>query len=251
MGSEARLPLAGARIVLTRPAKSSDALARRLAAAGARTLHFPALRLLPVAPRVPAGHFDLAVFVSPAAVRYGLPRLSAGLPPLVAAPGRGTAATLAVAGVAGVVTPDRGTGIAALLDGGALGRLAGRRVLLVCGRPANRRSARVLRAQGAVVVPFTVYTRRGVEAPEPLAGWLRAGEADAIMVSSTAAAAALGALGGMDWGRVAWIVSSRRVAAAARAAGGQVGAVAEGAGDAEMAAAAAVWWHAGRTTNDA
>lgn len=244
-------PLAGARIVLTRPGGKRDDLARRLAAAGAATLHFPALHLVPVRASAPAGRFDLALFVSPAAVRHGLHRLSGGLPDLVAAPGPGTAAALAAAGVTGVVTPDRGTGIAALLDGGALGRLAGHRVLLVCGRPANRRSARLLRAQGATVIPFPVYARRGVEQAEPLAGWLRARGADAIMASSTAAVAALGALPGIDWRRVVWIVSSRRVAAAARRVGGRVGAVADGAGAAEMAAAAAAWWHAGRTSDDA
>lgn len=251
MGSGPPPPLAGARLVLTRPAGGGDGLAARLAAAGAETLRFPALRLVPSAPRPPAGRFDLAVFVSPAAVRFGLPRLARALPAVVAAPGRGTAAALAAAGIAPVVTPDRGTGLAALLDGGALGRLAGRRLLLVCGRPVNRRSARLLRAQGAAVVPFAAYARRGAEAPEPLAGWLRAGRADAIMASSTAAVAALGALPGIDWQRVVWIVSSPRVAAAARAAGGRIGAVAEGAGDAEMAAAAEAWWRAGRTTNDA
>lgn len=251
MSADASLPLAGARIVVTRPGGDKDGLARRIAAAGAEILRFPALRLIPVEPPAPAGRFDVAVFVSPAAVRFGLGRLRAPLPARIAAPGRGTAAALGAAGVANVLTPDRGTGIGALLDGGALDRIAGRRVLLVCGRPANRRSAKLLRAQGALVVPFTVYARRGVEQSEPLAGWLRTGRADAIMASSTAAVTALAALPEIDWRDVVWIASSRRVAAAVRRAGGRVGAVAESAGEADMIAAAKAWWQAGRTSDDA
>jgi|GEM_PF-1596339 len=246
--------LAGARLVLTRPRDRADALARELQAAGAETLHFPALSVEPTGEAAPAGPFDLAIFVSPAAVRHGLGRVGRILPRRVAAPGPGTARRLAEAGVPGAVSPARGAGLAALFDAPAFGSVAGRRVLLVCGRPVNRRSVAALRARGATVTVFTAYARAPVAAAEPLAGWLRRGEADAIMASSAAAVSALGALAGIDWADTAWIVSSDRVARAVEAAGGRVAVRAAGADADAMTAAAAEWWQSvttGRSRDDA
>lgn len=241
------LPLAGARLVLTRPREWADALARSLRAAGAETLGFPALAVEPTTTPAPTGPFDLAIFVSPAAVRHGLPRTGRVLPARVSAPGPGTARRLATAGVSGVVAPARGAGLAALLAEPGLGPLRGRRVLLVCGRPLNRRSVAQLRARGAEVAVFSAYSREPATAPEPLAGWLRRGEADAIMASSAAAVAALGALPGIDWLGTDWIVSSRRVASAVEAVHGRVAATAAGADAAAMTAAAASWWRSATT----
>lgn len=234
--------LEGARLVLTRPRAQSVQLAGRLAASGAEVLHFPALELTPADTKPPRGKFDLVLFVSPAAVRYGFARVAGRLPARVAAPGQGTAARLVEAGATRVLVPGSGTGIGALLDTGVLGPLSGHRVLLVCGRPVNRGTVAQLRLQGATVSMFCAYERRWVRNAEPLAGWLLHGRADAIMASSVAAVRALTALPGMNWSGVDWIVSSRRVADAVRKAEGKVGAVAEGAGDVELVSAAVMWW---------
>lgn len=243
--------LEGARLVLTRPTGPDDALAARLAAAGARVLAFPALRLAALPGAVPPGDFDLAVFVSPAAVMNGYPRVALRPPPRFAAVGAGTARRLAAVSPHPVVAPTAGAGIAALLENPAVGDLRGRRVLLVCGRPLNRRSARALADRGARVTPFAAYARRPASDPEPLAGWIAAGEADAIMVSSVAAVQALGALLGAEFARVAWICSSARVAAAVERAGATPAAVAASAADADFATAAIHWWQAGRKRDDA
>ncbi|MGH8271192.1 MAG: uroporphyrinogen-III synthase, partial [Gammaproteobacteria bacterium] len=98
--------LEGARIVVTLPAGMQDRLALRLAAEGARVLSFPALDLVSVeSAEPPAGEFDCAFFVSPAAVRYGLPYLSKRLPLCLLAPGEGTRAALIAAGAGDALAP--------------------------------------------------------------------------------------------------------------------------------------------------
>lgn len=238
--------LEAARIVLTRPAAPDDELGGRLATEGAQVLRFPALLVEPLAAPLPPGEFDAAVFTSPASVRHGLARIASALPPLLAATGEGTARRLAAAGVRRVLVPESGAGLAALVGSGAAAQFAGRRVLLVCGRPVNRRSLDLLASHAAEAAAFPVYRRRPNREPEPLAGWLRSGGADAIMASSAAAVAALTDLPGIAWREVSWIVSSRRVAQAVERSGGRTAAVAASADDDDLVAAAIRWWQSAR-----
>lgn len=232
--------------MLTRPAAPDDALAERLLEEGARVLSFPAQRIEPLAGAPPAGDFDIAIFTSPASVRHGLARLAASLPPLLAATGEGTARRLAAAGVRRVRVPESGAGLAALLAGGGAAQFAGRRVLLVCGRPVNRRSLGLLASHVAEAAAFPVYRRLPNREPEPLAGWLRSGGADAIMASSAAAVGALTNLPGIAWHEVSWIVSSGRVARAVERTGSRVVAVAASADDDDLVTAAIRWWESAR-----
>lgn len=240
------MTLRGARIVLTRPERDCAPLAKALRGAGARLLFFPALVLQASGDKPPAGPFDLAIFTSPAAVRFGLDRVRDRMPEAVAAPGEGTAERLRSLGVGPAITPPQGAGLAALLEAPALRSLVhGARVLLVCGRPLNRGSVARLRAAGARPEAFCAYERHGAAEPGPLAGWLRGGGADAIMVSSVSAVEALAALAerkGLGWNGIEWIVSSPRVADAVAAHGGQVGAMAASAQARALAAAASEWW---------
>lgn len=238
--------LEGAGLVLTRPAAPDDELAARLRAEGARALSFPAQQLEAVPGPPPAGEYDVALFTSPAAVRFGLARLAAALPPLLAATGEGTARRLAAAGVRRVLQPEAGAGVAALLAGVGGRLLAGRRVLVVCGRPVRRRSLVLLRACCAELQVFAAYRRRPVTEPEPLSGWLRSGKADAIMASSTAAVRALTALPGIEWGEITWIVSSERVAQAVQRSARVSAVTAASAQDADLIAAAIGWWPGAR-----
>lgn len=231
-----------ARIVVTRPAAGPDSLSEALRAAGAAVLEFPALTLTATPEAAPAGPFDWIVFTSPAAVDFGWARVSERLPARLAAPGTGTAERLREAGAPAVVAPHEGAGMQALLAEPAFAEaLAGRAVLMVGGHPFNRRGIDQLRARGARPTGFGAYERHPVGDAEPLAGWLRAGRADAIMVSSVAAVEALAALA-LDWGALAWIVSSERVAAAVAARGARVGAVAASAETPALVAAAREWW---------
>jgi uroporphyrinogen-III synthase len=233
--------LEGARIVVTRPEDGQERLARLLAAEGARVLAFPALEIVPLAAAGPAGVFDAALFTSPAAARLGTPKLGT-LPSEVLAPGQGTQTALAEAGVKGVLAPQAGAGIAALLAGLSAKRLAGKRLLYVCGEPANRTSLLALEAAGAKITLFAVYARRAAGKPEPLAGWIRHGEADVIMASSVAAVEALLALPKTGVDRIGWIASSARVAGAIAQAGAKTAATGASAEAEDMLSAAIQWW---------
>lgn len=243
------MTLAGARIILTRPAEDGGELENALHEAGAQTLSFPALTLQASNDPPPLGPFDMAIFTSPAAVRYGLEQVRTVLPDRVAAPGQGTGDCLLAAGVGTVIAPRQGAGLSALLDAPALQEhLAGARVLVVCGRPLNRRDFDRLAGCGSQPTAFCAYQRQSVTEADPLAEWLRRGTADAIMVSSVAAVEALTALGGrdgLDWSGIDWIASSPRVAAAVKACNGRVGAVAASAHARALVTAACEWWSAG------
>lgn len=234
--------LEDARIVVTRAVGVQDRLAQQLAAEGAQVLSFPALEIVPLDASPPAGEFDCALFASPMAVRYGLPRIAGRLPETLFAPGEGTRTALAEAGAGDAIVPATGAGLEALLATLAPETLAGRRVLFVCGRPLNRRSRHALAARGAEVTPFAVYVRRAVTDPGPLADWIRVGGADVIMASSAAAVAAVAGLPGTGATGLDWIVSSGRVARAVERAGARTAAVAASAGAADMTAAAIRWW---------
>lgn len=87
-------------LIVTRPQAAGQALAAELAAAGLTTLWLPAFDLLPAADQAITratlarlADFDLAVFVSPAAVRFAVAELSAAwpAPTAIAAVGSGTA----------------------------------------------------------------------------------------------------------------------------------------------------------------
>ncbi|MGH7057133.1 MAG: uroporphyrinogen-III synthase [Acetobacteraceae bacterium] len=227
---------------MTRPAAADDGLAPRLAAAGAEVLRFPAQVIEPLPDPAPPGDFDIAIFTSPTAVVHGFHRIVDHLPRRLAAVGLGTTRRLEAAGAEYVLSPREGTGLLALLREPELQELAGRRVLLVGGRPLNRRSVLTLTRDGAKVMSWLVYERRPVRRAEPLVEWIRSREVNAIIVSSATAVAALAALPGVDFGAVAWICSSPRVAAAVERGGGRPAAVADSADDAELAAAAIRWW---------
>ena len=72
-------PLAGLSIVITRPREQAANLAQRISQAGGQTILFPLLDISPVSDVQPLyalisrlHEFDLAIFISPNAVRYGM-----------------------------------------------------------------------------------------------------------------------------------------------------------------------------------
>src|SRR3989344_6155341 len=125
-------PLAGVRVLVTRPAAQAQSLAQRIEQVGGEAIRFPTLEIaaardVATLERVLAGiaHFDLAVFISPNAVAHGLAHLKmhGGLPArlTIAAIGRGTSRTLTDAGVTGVISPMEGSNSESLLALPALG----------------------------------------------------------------------------------------------------------------------------------
>lgn len=162
-------PLAGLRVLVTRPAHQAEGLCRMLQDAGAETLRLPLLAVEPVAdPAAAAAQlrqahgWDSWIFTSTNAVDAAL-RLDPGSswPPLAAA-GAATAAALQRAGHTGVVVPLRGDGGAGLLDDPFFAAVSGQRILIVSGEDTLPGLAEGLRARGAAVEVAAVYRRRPV-----------------------------------------------------------------------------------------
>ncbi|HEU4663507.1 MAG TPA: uroporphyrinogen-III synthase [Dokdonella sp.] len=236
-------PLAGASVVVTRPDGAAlRASARRL---GACALALPGLglRALP-APRV-RGAFDRWIFTSPAAVRFALGRDAPIRVParaVVFAIGGGTRAALARHGIAAAV-PERSDS-EGLLALPALRDVRGRRVALV-GAPGGRDLiAPALRTRGALVEPIHVYrrvpprlTRRHFDAlaaaGDPLVTLLSSGEALANIVALLPPPL----LARLRTQTI--VVSSTRLAEAARSAGFETVAIAASASPRDLLAAAA------------
>jgi uroporphyrinogen-III synthase len=250
--ADPRRALAGAAIVVTRPAGTSAALAARVRAMGGSPVLLPGLALRATdrpdaAIRALRGlrAADIVLFTSPAAVRFAfalLPALRVSRRAVAVAVGTGTAHALARRGIAAVV-PRRADseGVLALP---ALARVRGLGVALV-GAPGGRDLiAPALRRRGARVERIDVYhrvpprwTRRHLDAlataPDPLITLLSSGEAMTHLVALLPPPL-LARL------RRAWlVVSSERLATAARAHGSDRIAVARSAAPGDLLAAAA------------
>jgi uroporphyrinogen-III synthase len=161
--------LSGIGVLVTRPEQQSAPLCEQIAALGGRPIPFPALIIKSAAdPQAmtaqlrAGGPFDIAIFVSPNAVRYGLELLDgAPLPgnPRIAAVGQGTARALEAGGIDVGILPAKRYDSEALLAAEELQKLQGRRILIVRGNGGRALLADTLRQRGADVVLAEVYRR--------------------------------------------------------------------------------------------
>lgn len=246
-----RQPLAGATLVVTRPAGEGDGFARRARALGAATVLLPGLSLRP--PDDPARarrqlqeSFDDWIFVSPLAVRHAFALAAPGHPAAgrrAFGVGEGTRRALARRGVA-AIAPRAGSDSEGLLACAELADVRGRRIALV-GAPGGRGLlAPTLAARGASVEAIHAYrrvpprlTRRHfaalAAASDPLLMPVSSAEALGHLVALLPAQL-LGRLRGQTL-----VASSRRLAAAASAAGFGNVVLAASAAPADLLAAAA------------
>jgi len=190
--------LDGLGIVITRPLPAARAMARDLAAEGARTFLFPALAIealegspalgeaLDLLPRA-----RMAIFVSANAVEHGLAavRRHAAWPPAlqVAAIGQATAEALRNSGFERVISPREGEDSEALLALAELqaDRVSGENVVIFRGEGGRERLKDELQARGAQVVYAECYRRsRPPGDPAALLRALADGEVQAISAMS-------------------------------------------------------------------
>lgn len=226
----ANQPLAGLRIVITRPRDQAQGLVQRIAALGGTPLVFPLLEIGPApdpaalrdfARRV--GHYQLLIFISPNAVRYGMQALRS-IPDgvRVAAVGQGSARALRALGVASVLAPCDRFDSEALLALPALQQVSGWRIAILRGDGGRELLGDTLKARGAEVDYVTCYRRS--PAALDIEG-LRAAGPDAITLTSSEALAhldaALGASAAPFKAAVPLLVPHPRIAAAACALGWQ------------------------------
>lgn len=238
-----------ATIIVTKPAEAGAALADALRAAGATVLFLPAFEIEGAADPVAArgvlaqlSGLDLALFVSPAAVRATRVLLPGNMiwptATRIAAVGAGTAlaarTALPLSPTATVLAPDteaaeEAPGSEALWDVLRTLQPPPRRVLILRAEQGREWLGERLRENGAEVHTLAVY-RRTTRAwthyadAADIAAALRAG-ATIVVTSSEAAAVvrdnvvALRAVGAEDWPEPTLIATHPRVAATLRDAG--------------------------------
>jgi uroporphyrinogen-III synthase len=228
-------PLAGVRVLVTRPRGQAEHIARLIEQAGGVAIRFPLIEI--VAPADPAplhrlvdrlDEFDLAIFVSANAVEYGLAAVQtrrAGWPARlpVAAVGEATARALRERGFTNVLAPAGRFNTEALLELPALRAVAGQRIAIFRGQVGRELLAEELRARGARVEYAECYRREPPSAePGSLPQRFRRGEIDIVILTSVETAHNLRLLLGdaaQQLSRFPAVVVSERIAQACRETG--------------------------------
>lgn len=184
-------PLAGLNILVTRPRDQARALASSIEQAGGTALLFPLLEIEAIQETQTLqqqierlGHIDLAIFISPNAVKYGMEAIAkfGTLPPAlkIATIGQGSATALREYGVNDIIAPCErfdSEGLLALLP-----EVNGWRVMIFRGDSGRELLGDTLKARGATVEYVTCY-RRGQAQGETTTLL----QADAITVTSSEA----------------------------------------------------------------
>lgn len=197
--------LAGLRILVTRPRDQAVKLAGQIEQAGGIPLLFP---LLEIAPAEDANtlceqvarlaQFNLAIFISPNAVKYGItairaagvslptsPSFASGRDELrIATVGQGSARALRELGIAGAIAPTERFDSEGLLALPELQDVDGWRVIIFRGDGGRELLGDTLRARGAVVEYAACYRR---SKPQWEAEAMLDAAPDAITVTSSEA----------------------------------------------------------------
>jgi uroporphyrinogen-III synthase len=227
-------PLHGVGVLVTRPQQQAGPLCRLLETRGASAFRLPALDIRPLADRRALTarlgaleDFDLIVFLSSNAVRFGAVLLEQKRDLPLAAIGPATARALNQAGYRVAVQPAGGFDSESLLRHPKLEHLASNRILLVKGSGGREVLQDELSRRGAQVSIADVYRR---ERANPSSADLSALEAlfaeGAIQVITASSAEtadnllelATPSLRG-DFECARWVVPSERVAARLRGRG--------------------------------
>lgn len=250
----AERPLDGLRIIVTRPRQQAAGLVQRIEQMGGQPLLFPLLEISPVADQVALhdqrarfSEFDLAIFISPNAVKYGM----AAFAPLpkgvrIATVGQVSAQALRELGVADILVPDGRFDSEALLALPELQNVSGWRVAILRGDGGRELLGDTLKARGATVEYITCYQRGKSEFD---ATALLQAMPDAITITSSEALShlweSLDEQGRMGLTAIPMFVPHERIADLARQKGWQQ-VVSADSGDDGMLAALIAWAHTKR-----
>lgn len=188
-------PLAGLSIVVTRPRDQAAKLAGGIERAGGVAVLFPLLEITAVQDGSALqeqvsrlAQFDLAVFISPNAVRFGMAaiREQTVLPGSlrIATVGQGSAKALRELGITKVIAPSERFDSEGLLALSELRDVAGWRALIFRGDGGRELLGDTLKSRGATVEYATCYQRS--KPPQPASRLLEA-KPDAITVTSSEA----------------------------------------------------------------
>jgi uroporphyrinogen-III synthase len=219
--------LHGVGVLVTRAEQQAMPLCRLLETEGASTLRLPAIEIKAVGNRRETmaqlgalDAFDVVIFTSTNAVRFGASLLDQQRGLTLAAIGPATARALNLAGYRVAVQPRESFDSEGLLEHPRLEHSAGRRILIVKGVGGRPFLEQELAQRGAQVVAAEVYERVPANpSPELLAAVLDAftlGAVQVITATSLDIAASLLVIAGStlrdEFERVHWLVPGERIA---------------------------------------
>jgi uroporphyrinogen-III synthase len=228
--------LHGVGVLVTRPEQQAMPLCRLLEIQGASTLRFPAVDIRPIGNRRETSaqlgdlaQFDVIIFTSANAVRFGASLLDQKRELTLAAIGPATARALNHAGyrVSVQPPPHETSDSEGLLRHPRLEHAAGRRILIIKGSGGRPFLAEELARRGAHVAAADVY-QRVPTAPSAavLASLLASFTAGAVQVITATSLEIGGNLLGLataalrrEFERVHWLVPGERIAAGLRGLG--------------------------------
>jgi uroporphyrinogen-III synthase len=228
--------LQGVGVLVTRPEQQAMPLCRLFEIQGASTLRLPAVEIKPIGNRRETAaqlgalaEFDVIVFTSANAVRFGASLLDQQRDLVLAAVGPATARALNQAGYrVAVQAPPRGTfDSERLLQHPRLEHPAGRRILIIKGSNGRPFLEEELERRGARVVAAEVYERVPTNpSPAVLSALLASFTAGAVQVITATSLEIAGnllklanpALRG-EFERAHWLVPGERIAAGLRERG--------------------------------
>lgn len=185
-------PLNGLNIVVTRPREQAVGLTQSITKLGGNVTLFPLLEIAPAADaselnalKQHLSTYDLLIFISPNAVKYGMNTLG-DVPSnvRVATVGQSSAQALRDLGIAHVIAPTERFDSEALLALPALQSVAGWKVAILRGNGGRELLGDTLKVRGARVDYVTCYER---SKPELDADSLLKVEAHALNVTSSEA----------------------------------------------------------------
>ena len=228
--------LQGVGVLVTRPEQQAMPLCRLLEIEGASTLRLPAVDIKPIGNRRETAaqlgalaEFDVIIFTSANAVRFGASLLDQKRDLTLAAVGPATARALNQAGYrVAVQPPPNGTfDSEGLLRHPRLEHPAGRRILIIKGSNGRPFLEEELTRRGAHAVPAEVYQRvPTTPSPAVLAALLESFTAGAVQVITATSLEIAGNLLSMatpalrdEFERVHWLVPGERIAAGLRERG--------------------------------
>jgi len=166
-------PLAGVRVVITRPGKQAAIFAQRLALIGGEPIACPAMVIAPPADDAPLrealrrlADYDFALFVSANAVEAVLSQNTLAWPATLTAVAVGptTADALILGGIGNILVPPSRFDSEGVLELPALQQVAGKRFVIFRGEGSDGGSGRetmrtTFAARGALIDAVTCYRR--------------------------------------------------------------------------------------------
>jgi uroporphyrinogen-III synthase len=224
-------PLHGIGVLVTRPEQQATPLCRLLQAQGAAALRFPAIDIRPrsdeSASKTRVGAldaFDLIVFTSANAVRFGSALLEQRRDLTLAAIGPATARALQQSGYQVAVQPEVGFDSEALLLHPRFEQISAQRILLIKGSHGRPLLEQELVRRGAQVVGVDVYERTPAQPTDADLARVRSDIASGRLHVVTATSLEIGIrlldmLPRAELHRLHWLVPGDRIAAALRRRG--------------------------------